>query len=437
MTASESLLFPSFFVKYVNEKTEKNAEGGRPHFIKILARHRDPKEEVLNILESAWLKGRSTASLARKYETTYQTVWRMLQDLAPWKEQLVSYLEQVPRRKVFYNRDSDSSGYETVQIYIKTSKRDGVKSYKRNILNASKCWLFLKYRDPGSWTAEEVQAFLAEQKEGSQSAFLDAIRRVAPQIADRKSQEYLKTGRYREKLRLRKKDLFGPEVQMVLKALRHYDLAFQEIIFKLHVTTGAREGSDNSESGLVGLTWERFKRGFSVVDLYESKIRGGIWWKDCPLTLFFTDLPGELKTLWTSRKRPSDEKLLQNGYSELRRIYADIRNALKEYYRDEPDPALFKELTTLRPHDADKVHVNLLWEAGVPLEVVAGKYLGRGEGIGLMGRGWLDINTLKKHYLSLTERSERIQNLRRQVQAYSVRFNERLGTECLAAIAHT
>lgn len=61
---------------------------------------------------------------------------------------------------------------------------------------------------------------------------------------------------------------------------------------------------------------------------------------------------------------------------------------------------------------------------GVPLEVVAGKYLGRGEGVGLFGRGWLDINTLKKHYLSLTERSERIQQLRNQVHEYSLRFNE-------------
>jgi hypothetical protein len=47
------------------------------------------------------------------------------------------------------------------------------------------------------------------------------------------------------------------------------------------------------------------------------------------------------------------------------------------------------------------------------------------EGIGLFGRGWLEINTLKKHYLSLTERSERIQNLSKRVQAYSTRFNEK------------
>jgi len=418
------LQIPHFFDDYVNGKITKNAEGGRPHFLSTAAKAGNPKEILLDILEAAWLKNKTIGSLARKYGTTYQTIWRMLQDLEPWKPQLIAYLEQVPRRKLFYNRELNNSDYETIQIYIKTSKRDGVKNYRRNILLAFKCWQFLKYKDPANWTAEDVQTFLAAQKEGSQSGFLDCIRRVAPQIADPKSQNYLKTSRYREKLRLRKKDLFGPEVEMIIKALRHYGLAFHEIIFKLHLTIGAREGSKDSKSGLVGLSWDRLKRNFTVLDLYESKVRGGIWWRDCPLNIFFTGLPGDLKNLWSSRNRPTSEKLLTNGYHELLEIYGEIREALNEYYKDE-EPSLFKELTTLKPHDADKIHVNLLWEAGVPLEVVAGKYLGRGEGIGLMGRGWLDINTLKKHYLSLTERSERIQNLRKQVQAYSIRFNER------------
>ena len=87
------------------------------------------------------------------------------------------------------------------------------------------------------------------------------------------------------------------------------------------------------------------------------------------------------------------------------------------------NPNLFQELAALKPHDADKIHVNLLWEAGIPLEVVAGQYIGRGEGIGLMERGWLDINTIKKHHLSLTQRSERFQELMQQVQQYSTRFN--------------
>jgi len=418
----EDSQLPSEFERFISEKLQKNSQGGRPHFIRMLAGERDPQEQVLDIAEAAWLKDRTIGSLARKYRTSYVSIWRLLQNLNPWKQQLVAYLQQFPRRKIFYNRDANTSDYETVHIYIKTSKRDGIKNYKANIILAAKCWLFLKYKDPSNWTAEDVQGFLSELKEGSQSRYLDCIRRIAPQIADRNSQDYLRTSKYREKLALRKKDLFGPEVQMIIKALRHYGLAFQELIFKLHVTSAAREGKDG-KSGITGLTWERFKRDFTAVDLYESKVRGGIWWRDCPLALFFTELPKALKDLWISRNRPVGEKLLRNGYPELIRIYREIRECLGKYYQAGTDPSLFKELTTLRPHDADKIHVNMLWEAEVPLEVVAGKYLGRGEGIGLMGRGWLDINTIKKHYLSLTERSERIQNLRRQVQAYSGRFN--------------
>jgi len=83
------------------------------------------------------------------------------------------------------------------------------------------------------------------------------------------------------------------------------------------------------------------------------------------------------------------EKLILRGYKELREIYKRIRQALKEYWKGKLDPSLYTELHTLRPHDADKIHCNLLWEAEVPLEVVAGQYLGQGDGIGLMGRIWL------------------------------------------------
>ena len=65
----------------------------------------------------------------------------------------------------------------------------------------------------------------------------------------------------------------------------------------------------------------------------------------------------------------------------------------------------------------------MLWEAEVPLEVVAGQDLGRGEAIGLMGRIWLSVDTIKKYYLSLTHRSDRFKRLEAQVKEYSRQFN--------------
>lgn len=95
--------------------------------------------------------------------------------------------------------------------------------------------------------------------------------------------------------------------------------------------------------------------------------------------------------------------------------------------KDKLEPDVYKELTSLLPHDADKIHVNLLWEAHVPLEVVAGQDLGRGEALGLMGRVWLSVDTIRKYYLSLTQRSGRFKRLETQVKEYGKQFNGKEG----------
>jgi len=96
------------------------------------------------------------------------------------------------------------------------------------------------------------------------------------------------------------------------------------------------------------------------------------------------------------RRNNTSEYLIKGGYTELLAIYKRINQAVAEYYKGKLDPALYKEITTLHPHDADKIHVNLLWEAEVPLEVVAGEYIGGNEGVGSVGRGWLSTDVIKK-----------------------------------------
>lgn len=414
--------FPQEVDSYINEKVGKNGSGGRPHFLSTASKTGNAKDVLLDILEAAWLRNKTIGALARKYQTSYQTLWRMLQDLEPWKQALLTFMRQVPRRKLFYNADGDTSDYETVQIYIRRCHRDGVRAYKDQIHNSEKCWQFLKYKDPANWTAEDVHSFLQQQKEGSQSGFLDGIRMVAPQIKDPNSQHYISTGRFREKLRLRKKDLFSGEVRDLIRALEKMGLNYHATIVKLAISLGPREGKDG-KAGITGISWDRFKKNFTLVDDYETKVRGGIWWRDCPIDLFWPGLPQDLKKIWVDRGKPITDKLIMGGYSELTRIYKEIREALAIYFKDKVDPSLFKEYITLKPHDADKIHCNLLWEAEVPLESVGGQFLGRGEGVGLFGRGWLDINTIKKYYLSLTQRSERHQKVMQKVHDYSQRFN--------------
>jgi hypothetical protein len=402
----------------VNSKIKKNLSGGRPHFLELLAaRKQDPKDELLNICERAWIKNLSLTKIAKDYDTSGKTLYRLLKDLEPLKEEIAEYVKRAPRRKHFFLRELESSDYETVQNYIQRAKREGLKTFKEQIQIARHTWSALDYQDPQYWTADQICQYLSTLSQGSQSRALDAIRQVAPQIAIRGSRDQVQTGRFREKLSRRKKDIFGKEVHIIHRGLERFH--YLKTIFDLHITLGAREGAQDPRSGLAGLTWDKFKDRFTKVDLYESKIRGGITWRDCPLDLFFKDLPRRLEKLWISRGKPPSDRVLLNGYRELGQIYKAIRAILSVQYQGKVDPSLLKEFSTLRPHDADKIHVNLLWEAEIPLEVVAGQYIGKNEGIGLMGRGWLDINVIKKHYLSLTSRCKRMKKLQRQVREYS------------------
>jgi hypothetical protein len=422
----KSVSLPPEFESYLNEKISKTAAGGRPHLLQQIARnYPNPKDEFLNILECAWIKRRpSIGSIAKKYNTTYTTIYRCLKDLEPQKDSIIQYLLAAPRKKMFYNIESEASDYETVQAYIKRAKRQKLKRYKDVLKLAVKVWKFLNYKDPANWNAEDIHNFLATKTEGIQFGYLVAIRQIAPQIVEKTSQEYVGTGAFKDKLQLHKKDVFQQEVILIIKCLEKSQLHYHSVIFKLHVTLGAREGSSRCpESGMIGLSWDRFKKDFQFVDLYESKVKGGIWCRDCPVSQFFRDLPGQLKQIWIDRGKPTTDKLILHGYEELLQIYKEINQALGQYYEGKLDPSTYKELTTIKPHDSDRIHVNMLWEAEIPLETVAGEYLGRGEGIGLMGRIWLDINTIRKHYLSLTRRSKRFQKLQKKLGTYSQKFN--------------
>lgn len=413
----DQIQIPQEFVNFINRRLEKNGEGGRPNFLQVLSKERNPIDEVLNILELAWHKNKSYGRIAKKYSTSYHTIYRLIQDLEPLKGSLFDYLLNAPRRKHFYNGDLDTSDYETVRAYIRRAKRDGVKAYKRNCKLLTKIWKALGYKDPGRWTADEVVEYLATLTHGSAPGRLDAIRQVAPHLKDD-----VRTGRYREKLRRRKKDIFSNEMNMMIEAIRANNLAWEETVLKLHVALGAREGARHHQSGLAGLSWDRFHKKFTRVDLWESKVRGGIWSLNCPLDLLFADLPHRLRETWRSRGKPTTAKVIPGGYTELLNIYKQIRDACKKYWDGKTEPDILTEMATLRPHDADKIHVNLLWEAEVPLEIVAGQDLGRGEAMGLVGRVWLSVDTIKKYYLSLTQRSDRFKKIEKQIREYSTQF---------------
>lgn len=417
--------YPGGFLSYLKQKIEKNGGGGRPHFLAEQAKDRDPAEVVLDILELAWLKNRSNGSIARKFGTKYHTIYRLLKDLEPFKTELIHILETVPRRKTFWNRKLNTSDYETVQAYIRHALRVELKKYKTMLNTAERVWRALHYKDPARWTADEVVAVVQKQSgKGGQAHFVDAVRCVAPQIADRTSPDYIGTGMYREKIARRKVKIFGAEVKLIHEALDANNMHYQKTIFDFHVTGAFREGTKNDESGICGISWDRFHKQFTLVDDYESKVRKmGIHWRDCPVDLFFPDLPERLRAIWRDRGKPRTGKVVERGYAGLRKVYQQIQKALMEYWQGKVDPDIMKEFSQLKPHSADKIHCNLLWEAEVPLEVVAGEHIGGQEAIGLVGRGWLSTDTIKKYYLSLTRRSKRYKDMMAKVTEYSKQFN--------------
>jgi hypothetical protein len=406
---------------YIESKLQ-NMREGKPHFVKQLVNaQKDPKEELFNIMEEVWLRNRSLHTLAKNYHTSRSTLYRVLLDLEPMKDEVKQFLMQTPRRKRFYVKELDQSDYETVQNYIQYAHREELKKYKDVLSQAQRCWRHLNCKDPQDWTSDEVTSFLSLMPPASQSDMLVCIRQVAPQIKDKA--KGVKTSKYREKIGIRKKDIFGPDVNLIHECLRARGLLYEMDVFDLHITTGAREGSSRTpNSGLTGITWDRFHNDFKQVDLWESKTKRGIWSRNCPVDQFFKDLPERLQALWQSRGKPTNEPIILGGYKELRGIYLTISMTLMDYYRGKINPDILKEFSKINPHDSDKIHCNLLWEADVPLEVVAGQYLGRGEGLGLCGRIWLNIDTIKKHYLSLTQRSTKFQKIRDNITNYSKIF---------------
>jgi len=420
----KNITLPEEFVNLIRKKAELNGEGGRPNFLQIQKQQgKDPLEVVLDILELNYLKDRSYRKLATKFETSYHTIFRILKLAEPWKQDIAYYLVTIPRRKNFFNKNSETSDYETVQNYIERAKRDKLKNWKPIISSAKKCWKFLKYKDPARWTANDVVAYLDQVKGyGAQSNHLDAIRKVAPHIKDQ-----VKTGRFREKIQRRKKEIFGPEYQRIREALKLAEMDYELLVIDLHVSTGAREGTKDPKAGICGISWDKFKKQFTRMDLWESKVRSGFWSRDCPVDLFFLDLPDRLRDLWIERGKPQNAKLIEGGYKGLLEVYGTIRRVVAEEYRGKVEPSLFKELTDLKPHDADKIHVNLCWEAGIPLEVVAGDYLGGQEGNGLCGRIWLSTDTIKKYYLALNKRSKRMDRIYGKAKLYARQFNGHKG----------
>lgn len=84
---------PAKFTEYVNSKLGNNGEGGRPHFLRELAdQKKDPSEELLKICELAWIANRSYGFIGDQYHVKDKTIYRLLHELEPIKEQILEFI---------------------------------------------------------------------------------------------------------------------------------------------------------------------------------------------------------------------------------------------------------------------------------------------------------------------------------------------------------
>jgi len=111
-TEIQKATLPKELEIYIQGKLMKGKEGGRPNLLQQLQKEkRDAKEEILNILEMVWLKDKGLRQVAEKYKTSYITIWRLVRDLEGFKEVIVKFLTLMPRRKQFFNKQTETSDY--------------------------------------------------------------------------------------------------------------------------------------------------------------------------------------------------------------------------------------------------------------------------------------------------------------------------------------
>lgn len=83
---SKNQSLPSAFANYLDSKLANGRH--RPHPIKQLG-----IEKTLTLLSDAWIQQFSPKELERKYKLGYMSIYRMLQDLEPMKQEILAYIQ--------------------------------------------------------------------------------------------------------------------------------------------------------------------------------------------------------------------------------------------------------------------------------------------------------------------------------------------------------
>jgi integrase len=334
----------------------------------------------------------------------------------PTEKAYVEWRGNKRQRRALYSTQPDgtfTSEFPTVQAFINRSKAKRLKGLEMTLKEADKFFRFLEYKRPDNWTADDLNRYVATVGEGSKYGVLVCIRRVAPHLksgsGSAEGLNAISPTDFKE-INVKRYELYTAELNRALDHMDEIGMRLSSTIIRAHMVWGCREGSNpgrggEDRSGLLGVKWSNVNFTAGTADIYEGKVKKGILWKGCPLDLFGWNLPERLKeikgktTLITIADHEyafnsSGEFVVGLSYEGLRALYNLFESILKTLFPN----SQFDDVT---PHTGRHLHVNLLAERGVPLEYIAGDAEG---GRAYVGVGWTDLTTLKRHYLTLSER---------------------------------
>ena len=260
---------------------------------------------------------------------------------------------------------------------------------------------------PQLWGNEHIDFIIAKLAELRISVYSDiqALRRLFESIGkhellkDRRLRASAKDMRSPNNSGKRACDRFTPQQVPHILDFAH-DFVNDEsdpFAIKLHITLKCRN------KALFGLDWSNVRweddfYGFSIttIDVYESK--GKVWWRHCPVDLWFGSLSKGLRERWERLGCPRSGKIIPFDKGHYGKLWKHISE---------------KNGTKLEPYDCRRSPGGWLRDLYLS-DLAIGQYdANTGEGIGFTGSGWENPMIFYTRYgkmnpLAIYDRSKRL-----------------------------
>ena len=319
-------------------------------------------------------------------------------------------------RKSLYVTSPDgkySSEFPTVQGFISRKQGTKFRALRSTLETGDKMYRFTNYKNPSNWTGEDQNAFIESETESRQSrmGLIIDLRRLAPHLKDDPVAK--RPGELKEK-HIKRYFLFDAEINNTLDHMSEMGMETAANLCKIHLVLGCREGSvvhkgeERDRGGLLGLKWNDVvwsnpqRQGQTTIDVYETKTKGGILWRDCPVQLFGWDIQKWLREIKGKQTNvnvrnktymldSSGERIFNFSYKALCDVWDAFEQIARKLYPD----ARFDAVT---PHTSRHLHTNLLKERNIDdLDII-----GDGKaGLGYYGVGWETFDTYKDYYVTM------------------------------------